>query len=68
MIKIVEGQKIKLKTGEVAIVSEVLHNTEVGTGYIIEKFKSGGGVEMDTVFPKDVASVIVEVEKPFVSA
>jgi hypothetical protein len=68
MTKIEEGQKIKLKTGELAYISEVLYKKELGTGYIVEKFKKGGGMEMDTVFPRDIKSVIVEVEQPFQTA
>ena len=65
MTTVEEGQKIKLVTGEIALVSEVLYNEEVGTGYVVEKFKEGGGVELDTVFPKDIKSVFEEVERPF---
>jgi hypothetical protein len=65
MTQIKEGQKVKLKTGELAYISEVLYEKDLGIGYIIEKFKKDGGMEMDTVFPRDIKSVIVEVEQPF---
>jgi hypothetical protein len=65
MIK--EGDKIKLKTGEIAVISEVL---EEDVAYVAEVFRKNGefAVIIDHIKHGEIASVFVEVEKPLVSA
>ena len=54
-----EGSKIKLVTGEIALVSEVLQS---GAAYVAEVFKQGGGVSVDPICQDDIESVFVETE------
>jgi len=56
-----EGDKIKLATGEIALVSEVL---EAGVAYIAEIFSSGGSVSAGQIHHRDISSVFVEIERP----
>ena len=59
MIK--EYDKVRLKTGEVARISEVL---EAGVAYIAEIFRKNGefAVTIDQINHSDIASVFVETE------
>lgn len=61
MIK--ECDKIRLKTGEIAKISEVL---EEGVAYIVEVVRRSGGfsVTIDQIKHDDIQSVFVETEKP----
>jgi hypothetical protein len=59
MIK--EYDKVKLKTGEIARISEVLKEN---FDYIAEIFKMGGGVEVDQISQSDIKSKFVEYEEP----
>lgn len=54
-----EGSKIKLITGEIALISEVL---EGGKAYIVEVFHKGGGVSIEQILQREIASVFVETE------
>ena len=58
MIK--EGDKIKLTTGEIAIISEVL---EENVAYIAEIFVKEGGVSIDQISHNDIASIFEEIER-----
>jgi hypothetical protein len=58
-MSIKEGQKIKLKTNEIARIVEVYKN---GEAFEVEIFKSAGGITIETINPKDIASVYVENE------
>jgi len=62
MIK--EGDRIKLKTGEIASIDEVL---EENVAYIAGVFKKSG-LSVEQVFYKDIASVFEEVERPLPEA
>ena len=67
-MSIIEGQKIKLKTDEIARIVEVFKD---GEAFMAEIFKSTGGISVETIKPDDIASVYVEHEVPmdtFVSA
>lgn len=64
MIKIEECTKIKLKTGEIAKISEVLKEN---TDYIAEVFKKNGNVEVEQISYDDIASVFIETEKALAS-
>lgn len=57
MIK--EYDKIKLKTGEIARISEVL---EENVAYIAEIFDNCGGISIEQIDYKDILSVFEEVE------
>jgi len=57
-----EGDKVKLKTGEIALIAEVL---EDGVMYIAEIFTKSG-VSIDHLEHNDIASVFVEIENPIV--
>ena len=63
MIK--EGDKIKLSTGEIALISEIL---EENVAYIAEIFKNGGGVSIEQISHQDIVSVFDEVERPLAKA
>jgi hypothetical protein len=58
---ITEGQKIKLKTGEIGRIVEVFKN---GEAFMAEVFKQAGGISIDTIKPIDIGSVFVETEVP----
>ena len=60
-MSILEGQKVKLKTDEIARVVEVFKD---GEAYMAEVFKSAGGFAVETIKPDDIASVYVEYEIP----
>ena len=61
MIK--EYDKVRLKTGEIARISEVL---EAGVAYIAEIFRPSNGfsVTIDDIRHDDIASVFIETETP----
>ena len=63
MIK--QYQKIRLNNGRDAIVVEILGN---GEAYIVDIEISESDYETETISPKDIKSVFVEVEQPFVAA
>jgi len=60
MIK--QYQKVKLQDDKYAIIVEILGN---GEAYIADIEVSEGNYETETIHPKDIKSIIVEVEKPF---
>jgi len=57
MIK--EGDKIKLKTGEIALISEVLEENEA---YVAEVFDKNGDVSIEQILQNEIMSVFVETE------
>ncbi|MCL2634219.1 MAG: hypothetical protein FWD34_06890 [Oscillospiraceae bacterium] len=61
MIK--EYDKVRLKTGEIARISEVL---EAGVAYIAEIIRNSGGfsITIDSISHDDIQSVFEETEKP----
>ena len=63
MIK--EGDKIKLTTGEIAVISEVL---DENVAYIAEIFLKDGGVSIDQIRHNDIASIFEEIERPVAKA
>ncbi|MCL2068626.1 MAG: hypothetical protein FWH00_01885 [Oscillospiraceae bacterium] len=54
-----EGDKVKLISGEIAIIAEVL---DEDVAYIAEIFAKGGGVSIDQIAYSDIKSVFKEVE------
>jgi len=63
MIK--EYDKVKLTTGEIARISEVL---EEGVAYIADIFKKDGGISIEQIAYSDIASVFEEIERPIAKA
>ena len=55
-----EGDKVKLRTGEIALIAEVL---EDGVMYVAEIFTKSG-VTVDHLEYIDIASVFIETENP----
>ena len=58
-------QKIRLKDGKIGYIIEIFND---GEAYMIDIKLDDGEYEQKTVYPKDIQSVIVEVEEPFVVA
>jgi hypothetical protein len=56
-----EGDKIRLQSGKIGLVSEVLGN---GAAFIIEAFGEDDHVHIYTITRDDVYSVFEEVEHP----
>lgn len=58
-----EGDKLRLVSGEIAVVSEVLKS---GNAYVAEIFRKNGeiAVTVDTVLHNEISSVFVETEIP----
>jgi len=54
-------QKIKLKNGEYAHIVEIY---EDGVAYEADIYSTDGKTRTDTIKHSDIASVIVEVERP----
>ena len=61
-MKIEMYQKICLKNGKRGHVIEIFKN---GEAYMVDIPLDDGEYEQQTVLPKDIKSVIVEIEKPF---
>ena len=64
MSMIKQYQKVRLKDGKDAIIVEILGS---GEAYIADIEISEGDYETDTIYPKDIKSVFVEVEQPFIT-
>jgi hypothetical protein len=60
-----EGDKIRLKTGEIALISEVLGK---GAAFVIELFNKDGHVSIEQILKEEIASVFVETEQPLAIA
>ena len=60
-----EGDKVKLVTGEIAIISEVLAQDKMYIGEIIRADKR---IEIDHIPHEDIVSVFEEVERPLTRA
>jgi hypothetical protein len=58
-------QRVKLKNGKNAAIVEILGN---GEAFIADIEISEGDYETETIYPKDIKSVFVEVEQPFATA
>ena len=67
MIGINLYDKIKLKTGETAVVAEILRN-ESYVGYIVDIDEGNFEYRTETVFAADIESVFVEIEVPLQDA
>jgi len=62
-----EYDKVRLKTGEIARISEVL---ELGVAYIAEIFRKNGesSITIDHIKHDDISSIFVETETPLAHA
>ena len=58
-------QKIRLKDGRVGHIIEVFND---GEAYMVDLMADDNEYEQETVFPKDIKSFIIEVDKPFHAA
>jgi hypothetical protein len=58
-------QRVKLKNGKDAVIVEILGK---GEAYIADIEISEGDYETETIYPKEIKSVFVEVEQPFLIA
>jgi len=56
-------QKVRLKNGKSGRVIEIFN---CGEAYMVDLMTEDGEYEQETVFPKDIKSVVIEVDKPFV--
>ena len=58
-----ECDKVRLKTGEIARISEVL---EAGVAYIAEIFRKNGdfAITIDQINHNDIESIFIETETP----
>ena len=59
-----EGQKIKIRTGEIGRIAEVFKG---GEAFVAEIFRKSG-LSVETIKYEDIASVFIETEKPTSSA
>jgi len=58
-------QKIRLKSGQAGHVIEIFNE---GEAYMVDIRLEDGEYAQETIFPCDILSIIVEVERPFVVA
>ena len=58
---ILEGDKVKLHSGDTAWISEVLGDGDI---YIVEILKKEGGASIEQIERSNIAAKIVEVEQP----
>jgi len=58
-------QKVRLNNDKDAVIVEILGD---GEAYIADIELSEGDYETETIYPKDIKSIFIEVEQPFVSA
>jgi hypothetical protein len=63
-VKLEMFQKIRLTNGNVGHVIEVFND---GEAYMIDIMTDDGEYEQNTVYPKDIRSVVVEVDEPFIA-
>ena len=61
-MKIEMFQKVRLKNGKSGHIIEIFND---GEAYMIDIATEDGEYEQETIYPKDIKSVIVEIEKPF---
>ena len=66
MIELNLYDKIKLKTGEIARIVEILEN-QTSTGYIVD-IEEDDDYRTETIFKDDIKSIFVEIEKPLQDA
>ena len=55
-------QKVRLKTGKIGCIIEIFND---GEAYLVELLGNDGEYEQETIYPKDIKSIIIEVEKPY---
>ncbi len=58
-------QKIRLKDGRVGHIIEIFKD---GEAYMVDLRTTDDEYEQETIYPKDIKSVIIEVDKPFHAA
>ena len=63
-MKIEMFQKVRLKNGK---TGRVIENFSNGEAYMVDFMTEDGEYEQETVYPKDIKSIVIEVDKPFVT-
>jgi hypothetical protein len=61
-MKIEMYQKIRLNNGKFGRVIEIFNS---GEAYMVDIAAEDGEYEQETVYPKDIKSIVIEVEQPF---
>ena len=62
-MKIELFQKVRLKNGKSGRIIEVFSN---GEAYMVDMLTEDGEYEQETIYPNDIKSVVIEVDKPFI--
>jgi hypothetical protein len=57
-------QKIRLINGSVGRIIEIFND---GEAYMIDIMTEDGEYKQETIYPKDIRSVVVEVDEPFIA-
>jgi hypothetical protein len=57
-------QKIRLKNGNTGHIIEIFND---GEAYMIDIMTEDGEYEQKTIYPKDIQSVVIEVDEPFIA-
>ncbi|MDR2184005.1 MAG: DUF4926 domain-containing protein [Clostridiales bacterium] len=58
-------QKIRVKTGKIGNIIEIFND---GEAYLVDFKTDDGEYEQETIYPKDIKSIVVEVERPYTIA
>ena len=58
-------QKIYLQNNDLGVIIEVFND---GEAYMVDIMTEDGEYEQKTIYPSDIKSVIMEVERPFIVA
>jgi hypothetical protein len=58
-------QKIRLKNGKVGHIIEIFND---GEAYMVDINMGDGEYEQETISPKDILNIIVEVDRPYTAA
>lgn len=64
-MKIEMYQKIRMKSGVVGRVIEIFND---GEAYMIDIMTDDGEYQQETIYPRDIRSVVVEVEETFTAS
>ena len=64
-MKLEQYQKICLKDGRIGHITEIFND---GEAYLLDILMNDGEYEQETITPADIASIVVEIKQPFVTA
>ena len=65
LLKLNMYQKVHLHTGVIGVVIEIFND---GEAHMVDIMTEDGEYEQETIYPKDVKSVVIEIERPFIVA